>query len=58
MQQGLEAVAQKYDEIPAIQEALTVVQAEIAELREAIAVLEGSKGKDGVVGRKSKRLPQ
>jgi prefoldin subunit 5 len=53
----LETVAQKYDEMPAIQEALAIVQADIAELREAIAALEGNKGKDGVVGRKSKRLP-
>ncbi|OGE47376.1 hypothetical protein PENARI_c047G08774 [Penicillium arizonense] len=56
-QKSLETVAQKYDEMPAIQEALAIVQADIAELREAIAALEGNKGKDGVVGRKSKRLP-
>lgn len=57
MQQGLEKLAQRCDQISAIQEALAILQAEIPEIRKAVAALQGDNGKDGIVGRKSKRLP-
>ncbi|KUM57414.1 hypothetical protein ACN42_g9771 [Penicillium freii] len=59
MQQGMETVAQRSDEIPAIQEVLATLQAENTAMREAIAMLQGNKAKDSTIERKpgrSKRL--
>ena len=53
----MQTVAQRYDEIPAIQEALAMLRATISEIRDAVPALQGNKGKDGIAGRKSKRLP-